>query len=61
LNANESRVLTSEWNTTGVPYSNYALSAEASTVLGKAARQDHLYIVKHLVTVISGVIVEKEE
>lgn len=52
LNTSELRVLTFEWNTTGVPYGNYTLSAYASTVPEEVNTQDNIYIVEYPVTVI---------
>lgn len=52
LNGSKSRVLTFEWNTTGVPYGNYTLSAHTSTVPGEADTQDNIYAVEYPVTVI---------
>ena len=52
LNAIESRILTFEWNTTGVPYGNYAISAYASEVPEEAYTQDNIYAVEYPVTVV---------
>jgi len=52
LNGSKSRVLTFEWNTTGVPYGNYTIKAEASEVSEEADTQDNIYIVEYPVTVI---------
>ena len=52
LNSSELRVLTFEWNTTGVPYGNYTLSAYASTVPEEVNTQDNIYIVEYPVIVI---------
>lgn len=52
LNAIESRILTFEWNTTGVPYGNYAISAYASEVPEEADTQDNIYTVEYPVTVV---------
>jgi len=52
LNASESTVLTFEWNTTGVPYNNYTLSAHASKVPVETDTQDNTYSAEYPVTVI---------
>jgi outer membrane protein assembly factor BamB len=52
LNTSESRVLTFEWNTTGVPYGNYTISAHATIFSGEVDTQDNVYIVGYWVTVI---------
>jgi len=52
MNSGESRVLTFEWNTTGVSIGNYTISAWADTVPEEAYTQDNLYILEYYVTVI---------
>jgi outer membrane protein assembly factor BamB len=52
LNTSELKVLTFEWNTTGVPYGNYTLSAYASEVPEEVNTQDNIYIVEYPVIVI---------
>lgn len=52
LNSGESRVLTFEWNTTGVSYGDYTISTQASMVPGEADTQDNIYIVAYSVTVV---------
>lgn len=52
LNSSKSRVLPFEWNTTGVSYGNYTISAHATIVSGEVDTQDNVYIVGYWVTVI---------
>jgi len=52
LNSSKSRVSPFEWNTTGVSYGNYTISAHASIVSGEVNTQDNVYIVGYWVTVI---------
>jgi outer membrane protein assembly factor BamB len=52
LNAGESRILTFEWNTTGVPCDDYILNAHASKVPVEADIEDNTYTLEYPVTVI---------
>lgn len=52
LNSSESKVLTFEWNTTGVPLGNYELSANATIVPGEVEAQDNICILENLINVV---------
>jgi len=52
LNPKESRILTFEWNTTGVSYGNYTLSAHGNIIPKEADTEDNTFTLDYTVTVI---------